>query len=132
MGAGVFHRRHNLRISCGCFAADGEHYDTKKSNSGGDSETLLSAVDILAYSTECGLTAADFERLSIGFVIDLCAAKVRLKSGEADLEEEKYMKMKRNVGLVQKKYERGEVSDERYQDFMKKYKELEERYGFNN
>lgn len=78
------------------------------------------------------MTAADFERLSIGFVIDLCAAKVRLKSGEADLEEEKYMKMKRNVGVVQKKYERGEISDERYQDYMSKYKELEERYGFNN
>lgn len=132
MGAGVFHRRHYLRISCGCHAADREHYDTKKSNSGGGSETLLSAVDILAYATECGLTAADFERLSIGFVIDLCAAKVRLKSGETDMEEEKYMKMKRSIGIVRKKYERGEISDERYQEYMKKYKDLEERYGFND
>ena len=78
------------------------------------------------------MTAADFERISIGFVIDLCAARVRLKSGEADLEEEKYMKMKRNIGTVRKKYERGEISDERYQEYMSKYKALEERYGFDN
>lgn len=132
MGEGILYRRHYLRISCGCHAADCEHHDTKKSNSGGGSETLLSAVDILAYATECGLTAADFERLSIGFVIDLCAAKVRLKSGETDMEEEKYMKMKRSIGIVRKKYERGEISDERYQEYMKKYNELEGRYGFNN
>ena len=54
----------------------------------------MAAADVLAYASQCGLTAADFEKMSIGFVIDVCLARIDLMKGKKNNDEETYLKMK--------------------------------------
>lgn len=77
------------------------------------------------------MTAADFEKMSIGFVVDYCVARSELERGKKDNDENKYIMLKKNYSVIQDKYEKGEISEERYGDFMKRYKELEALYGFD-
>jgi len=77
------------------------------------------------------LTAADFEKMSIGFVVDYCVARSDLEHGDKSNDEDNFIMLKKNYSVIQDKYEKGEISEERYEDFMKRYKELEALYGFD-
>lgn len=85
----------------------------------------------MAYATRCGLTVADFKILSIGFVVDYCIARSELESGDNNDEEKKYIMLKKNYSIIRDKYERGEISEEKYQSFMKRYEKMEALYGFD-
>lgn len=84
----------------------------------------------MAAALRCGLTAADFKNFSIGTVIDICAARVNLDKGDENGDEEKYIMMRSNLTAIQKSYESGKITEERYAEFMTKFKALEERYEF--
>ena len=91
----------------------------------------MAAADVLAYASQCGLTAADFEKMSIGFVIDTCLARIDLIKGKKNSDEETYLKMKGIVDSVRAKFESGGISQARYDDFLTKYRRLEAIYGFD-
>lgn len=69
--------------------------------------------------------------MSIGFLVDYISARADLEHGEDNNEESKYIVLKKNYNVIQEKYERGEVSDEKYKSFMTRYKKLEALYGFD-
>lgn len=76
------------------------------------------------------MTAADFKTLSIGFVIELCIARLELAAGREDRSEETYLKMRDILPVVTERFEHGEIGEERYTEWMDKYIRLEGMYGF--
>lgn len=77
------------------------------------------------------MTVADFEKMSIGFVVDYCVARLELEHGDKNDDESKYLLLKKNYKPIQEKYERGEISEKRYSEFMTRYKNMEALYGFD-
>lgn len=77
------------------------------------------------------MTVADFERMSIGFAVDYCVARLELEHGDRNDDENKYLLLKKNYKPIQEKYERGEISEKRYSEFMTRYKNMEALYGFD-
>lgn len=77
------------------------------------------------------MTVADFKHLSLGFVIDFCVTKAYLENGNFNSDEERYRQMKDIIDYVTEDYENGTINAERYNDFMIKFKSLEERYGWD-
>lgn len=91
----------------------------------------MSAVEILAYAVANGLSAADFSKLSLGFIIDFCIINNKLKNKEDIHREEKnFNSMKSVMPVVIEEYQNGEITEERYLEFMNKYNRLEGLYGF--
>ena len=77
------------------------------------------------------MTVADFEKISIGFAVDYCVARLELEHGEKNDDESKYLLLKKNYKPIQEKYERGEISEKRYMEFMTRFKNMEAVYGFD-
>lgn len=77
------------------------------------------------------MTVADFEKMSIGFVVDYCVARLELEHGDKNDDESKYLLLKKNYKPIQEKYERGDISEKRYSEFMTRYKNMEALYGFD-
>lgn len=69
--------------------------------------------------------------MSIGFVVDYCIARSELENGDTNDEEKKYIMLKKNFPSIQDKYERGEISEERYQSLLQRYEKMEALYGFD-
>lgn len=76
------------------------------------------------------MTAADFKRLSLGFVIDFCTCRLQIEKGEEINEENKYHQLKDVLPFVEEEYENGVIDESRYRDFIADYKELEGKYGW--
>lgn len=102
-----------------------------KSDSDSDlNGTFLTAKEVLSYAVRCGLTVADLQRFTIGFVIDYVETYFALRNNKNIHEdEEKYRKMKSVFPFVTERFENKEISTEQYSEFMNRYKELEDRYG---
>lgn len=102
-----------------------------KSDSDSDlNGTFLTAKEVLSYAVRCGLTVADLQRFTIGFVIDYVETYFALRNHKNIHEdEEKYQKMKSVLPFVTERFENKEISEEHYSEFMNRYKELEDRYG---
>ena len=64
-------------------------------------------------------------------MVDYCIARSELENGDTNDEEKKYIMLKKNYSIIQDKYERGEISEEKYQSFMKRYEKMEAQYGFD-
>lgn len=102
-----------------------------KSDSDSDlNGTFLTAKEVLSYAVRCGLTVADLQRFTIGFVIDYVETYFAVRNNKNIHEdEEKYRKMKSVLPFVTERFENKEISTEQYSEFMNRYKELEDRYG---
>lgn len=105
-----------------------------KSDSDSDlNGTFLTAKEVLSYAVRCGLTVADLQRFTIGFVIDYVETYFALRNNKNIHEdEEKYRKMKSVLPFVTERFESKKISEEQYSKFMNRYKELEDRYGIYN
>lgn len=91
----------------------------------------MSAAEILVYAVGNGLSAADFSKLSLGFIIDFCIINNKLKNKEDIHREEKnFNNMKSIINVVAEEYQNGEITEERYLEFINKYNRLEGLYGF--
>ena len=77
------------------------------------------------------MTAADFKNFSLGFIIEYCLTRSEIASGEYESDEKKYLKMKDIYPFVQEDYENGKKDEQAYIDFMKRFTELEEQYGWD-
>lgn len=93
-------------------------------------KTFLTAKEVLSYAVRSGLTVADLQRFTIGFVLDYVETYFALRNNKNIHEdEEKYQKMKSVLPFVTERFENKEISTEQYSEFMNRYKELEDRYG---
>ncbi len=54
-----------------------------------------------------------------------------LEKGNPNEEEEKYYKLKDVLPFVTEQYENGEISENKYNDFIINFKFLEDKYGFD-
>lgn len=54
-----------------------------------------------------------------------------INKGKKNNDEEKYCQLKDVYPFVIEQYENNEISDEKYNDFIAKYKSLEEEYGWD-
>jgi len=76
------------------------------------------------------LTVADLKQLSYGYVVDVCDTRIKLIEREDIHEEEKrFEQLRESLPLIIKRFENGEISQQKYDDFMILYKELEDVYG---
>lgn len=90
----------------------------------------MSGCELLAYAVRHGLTAADFKLFSIGFITQFLDIQLKINKGTSlHDEEKKYYQLKGIYDLVQEKYKNGKIGDKEYQNWMKRYTELEGRYG---
>lgn len=86
---------------------------------------------MLAYAINCGLTAAELKKFSIGYVVSFIDVFAKIKRGvNIHAEEEKYLKLKSILPFVTERLKNGEVSEQEYNEFMKDYKKLEDKYEF--
>lgn len=76
------------------------------------------------------MTVADFNKLSIGFVVEFCLERLSPGTNQKSAEE-KYLKFKEILPLVEEQHESGEISESEYTDFIKKYQSLEDQYGWD-
>lgn len=76
------------------------------------------------------MTVADFNILSIGFVVEFCLERLNSDTNKKS-DEEKYLKFKEILPLVEERHEDGEISESEYTDFIKKYQSLEGQYGWD-
>lgn len=78
----------------------------------------------------CGLTVADFNFMSLGMVVDVIDTHCEIREGKDIHEQEKqFNQLKDVLDFIIEGYKNGEISEVKYQDFMKRYKELEALYG---
>lgn len=90
----------------------------------------MTAQELLSYAVRCGLSAADLNRFSIGFLIDYIETYFALKNNKnIHADEEKYQKLKSVLPFVEEKYRNGDISQRQYDEFITNYSELEARYG---
>nr|DAF34284.1 MAG TPA: hypothetical protein [Caudoviricetes sp.]DAL92355.1 MAG TPA: hypothetical protein [Caudoviricetes sp.] len=87
----------------------------------------------MSYAVRCGLTVADLQRFTIGFVLDYIETYFALRNNKNIHEdEEKYQKMKSVLPFVKERFESKEISEKQYSEFMNRYRKLEDRYGVND
>lgn len=70
-----------------------------------------------------GLTIADFDRFTYGMLINFAMEydriQRRLAGEEVPDEEEQYQKLKAAQPLIQERLEKGEISPEKYEEYMR-------------
>ena len=79
----------------------------------------------------CGLTAADLDNWSIGFVCDYIKEyvdSIHSKSRNPDVDE-KYEKMKKLQPMIEQRYQSGEYPQDKYDRFMGFIHRYEEESG---
>lgn len=82
------------------------------------------------YALRCGLTVADFKNMSFGMVVEVIDTNRKIREGEDIHEQEKqFNQLKDVLEFIIEGYQNGEISEIKYQDFMKQYKEMEALYG---